>query len=90
MLEKVDRSRLAQIVAGAPPCEVWLAAIPPEEFQRRIDLGALAKAGIYPDVWDREHEMDINIEYLASNYATLRNYVETLARDAQGMLVYIN
>lgn len=67
-----------------------LTAIPPEEFQRRINLGVLAEAGIYPDVWDRADERDSNIEYLASNYATLRSYVETLARDALGMLVYIN
>ena len=69
--------------------EVWriheaLTTIPSEEFQRRIN------AGIYPDVWDRDTEADSNVEFLASNYATLRSYVETLARDTLGMLVYIN
>jgi hypothetical protein len=66
-----------------------LAAIPPEEFRRRIDLGALAEAGIYPDIWDREDEQD-TIEYLAGNYTALWSYIETLARDARVMLVYIN
>jgi hypothetical protein len=67
-----------------------LAPIAPEEFVRRINLSVLANAGIYPDVWDRESEADINIEYLSTNYATLRSYLETLARDGLGMLVYVN
>lgn len=67
-----------------------LARIPPEEFVRRINLSALADAGTYPDVWDRQSEANFNVEYLGSYYATLRSYVETLARDGFGMLVYVN
>lgn len=67
-----------------------LDVLPAEEFKRRIDLRALAEAGIYPDVWEREDEVDVYLEYLVSYYATLRSYVETLARDGLGMLVYIN
>ena len=33
---------------------------------------------------------DRAIEYLAGNYAALWTYVEALARDGLGMLVYIN
>ncbi len=67
-----------------------LAPIPPEEFVRRIKLNVLAGAGVYPDVWDRASEADINFEYLGSYYAKLRSYLETLARDGFGMLVYVN
>ena len=67
-----------------------LSQLPPEQFARRVDLDALSEASIYPDVWDREEEADENRQFLTSYYAALRRYVEALARDGAGMLIYIS
>ena len=67
-----------------------LAQLPPEQFARRIDLAALEEAGIYPEIWEREDEAAANREFLTRHYAALRRYVEGLARDGAGMLIYIS
>lgn len=67
-----------------------LAQLPPEQFARRIDLAALEEAGIYPEIWEREDEEAENREFLTRYYAALRRYVESLAREGAGMLIYIS
>ena len=67
-----------------------LTQLPPERFAARVDLAALTEASIYPEVWEREEEEAENREFLTSYYAALRRYVEVLAREGAGMLIYIS
>ena len=67
-----------------------LSQLPPEQFARRIDLAALEETGIYPEIWEREDEATENQEFLTRHYAALRRYVEGLAGEGAGMLIYIS
>lgn len=64
-----------------------LAAIPPETLRARFDFAQLAKADIYPGIWDRQDPEDV--DYVISYYKALVTHMETAASKRMGMIVFL-
>jgi hypothetical protein len=66
-----------------------LAAFGAADLQARIDPRALARAGAYPDVWDRDAEAARNRAWLLAAFAAVKAFVDGAARDGAGLLGYL-
>lgn len=66
-----------------------LTNISKEEFIKRFDPAAMMKEDIYPNVWDRLEEEELNRTSLCNNYYELKNFLRRLANEKMGMIVHI-
>jgi hypothetical protein len=57
------------------------------DFEARIDLALLARLDVYPQVWDRQDEADVNKTYLADGYALLREAFRSSKANDEAMVV---
>jgi hypothetical protein len=64
-----------------------LAAVDPDELGRRLDLGSLDEATIYPGAWGRN---GLGVESVLATYRDMRALVLRLAERGLGLLLYIN
>jgi hypothetical protein len=64
-----------------------LAALPPEDLVKRVDLKTLDDEIIYPGGWQRD---GMGIDYVVSNYRDMRSLIERLAERGEGLVLYIN
>jgi hypothetical protein len=65
-----------------------LEALPPEELAARYDPEEMSRLEIYPDVWDRDPDLERG--YLIDNYKELRTFVRRAAERGYGLLVYLS
>ena len=75
--------------AGVRHLAAALAAFSAEDLQARTDPRALARAGAYPAVWDRDEEAARNRAWLLAAFAAFKALVDGAARDGVGLLVYL-
>lgn len=57
------------------------------EFRARINLDALVQLAVYPQVWDRAEESDLNLEYVADAFATIQAGFRAAAAAGDAMVV---
>jgi hypothetical protein len=68
---------------------VALHTITREDLERRFDPAAMSKLDIYPSIWGRPREEDDTLGYLLEYYDALKNFIEGVAEQGEGLLVYI-
>ena len=64
-----------------------LAALPPAEFEQRLDFAAIQQADIYPSIWDRDPEPEQLVQYVRSGYETIRDGFAAAAAAGQGFVI---
>ncbi len=72
--------------AGVRRVAAALTALSPAELAGRVDLAAMDRAGLYPQIWDEEDVFDT---YLAPYYAGLRDFYRTAAERDSAVLLSI-
>jgi hypothetical protein len=53
----------------------------------RYDGNAMRE--LYPNVWDRADEREINLDYLGSYFESLKGFIARAREQAQGLIVYL-
>ncbi|HEY9434092.1 MAG TPA: YfbM family protein [Blastocatellia bacterium] len=66
-----------------------LSTISADDLRKRSDPVAMAKADIYPRIWDRVDEEQGNLEYLLDNYEDLRSFLEQTKKENKGAIISI-
>lgn len=64
-----------------------LSNISPDDLQKRFDPAAMAKAEIYPQMWD---EGDDALEYLLDYYDSLRSFLDEAKNANKGVIIYLS
>jgi Domain of unknown function (DUF1877) len=64
-----------------------LASIEPSEVAARVDLQRFDEEVIYPGNWQTN---GIGVDYVVDNYRDMRTLILRLARQGQGLVLYIN
>jgi hypothetical protein len=93
--------RLGEVNVGYGPARVLSAAeaaifddllqcLPAADFRERFDAGALIRADIYPNLWERDltGEEDLRA-YLCEHFAQLKQFVAAARRDGMGLITYL-
>ena len=71
-----------------PPSQIlevseFLAVLPDDFVESRLNFGSLRRAGVYPSIWDRK-DPD-HLEYVSSHFQSLRKFISTAANRAEGV-----
>lgn len=66
-----------------------LLTISADDLRKRYDPVAMAKADIYPSIWDRVDEEYGNLEYLLDYYEALRSFLERTKKENKGAIISI-
>lgn len=77
----------AYTAAETASIHACLAALPPDQLRMRFDAKVLAREEIYPDIWDREDEEDV--DYVLHYYKSLREFVAHTTDRGEGMVIYL-
>jgi len=67
----------------------FLKTIDSAELRRRYDPKAMVRAEIYPDIWDREDDMEENFEYVSQYFEDLRRFFAGAAQKEHGVAIFI-
>ena len=68
---------------------IALAALSDDELRRRFAPDAMMKAGIYPEIWDRDPSDDDTLGYLMEYVKVIRDTLATVTARGHGLLVYL-
>ena len=66
-----------------------LSTISADDLRKRYDPMAMAKADIYPSIWDRVDEEQDNLEYLLDYYEVLCSFLEQTKKENKGAIIFI-
>jgi uncharacterized protein DUF1877 len=66
-----------------------LSTISADDLRKRYEPVAMARADIYPRIWDRVNEELGNLEYLLAYYQTLRSFLEETKKENKWAIISI-
>lgn len=66
-----------------------LDTISQNEFRKGYLPEIMAKCHVYPDIWDREEEVEANFEYVWGWYQNLVSFYRVAASQGEGMLLHL-
>lgn len=69
---------------------VALSGISSDDLRKRYDPKALAKAEIYPEIWDSDPAEEEGLGYLVEMFEDLKTFVAKTAEQKKGMVVYLS
>ncbi|HEU0175121.1 MAG TPA: YfbM family protein [Blastocatellia bacterium] len=66
-----------------------LSTISADDLRKRYDPMAMAKADIYPSIWDHVDEEQGKLEYLLDHYEVLRSFLDQTKKENKGAIIFI-
>ena len=68
----------------------YLAKITQEELFKNYYPRKMMEAEIYPEIWDRAEEKEMNKRYLTDYFAALKTFIEEVANRNLGIIIWLN